>query len=311
MKKPSRGMSLIEVMIAALILVVAITASLTMFATHMRGARLTEERRLAMQFAAAKIDEIRMHIASGDSLDLVFQRYGPLDYTMLGSVSTGEASGGGDIGTGSVTHGGIETSGTIAIKGAPESNVGVNSSGYLYYTSGPNAGKGDSTTFIVGEDANNNGILDSDEDLNGNGRLDIYLDPIPGRPMGLITIITNEQPNEGDFGRLLGLPANSSASKWYQRNPIGIDITGNRNYMDSTPNPFPMDINGDGDSNDTGYPPDGYVNGDVTKPSVIDKRDDAVIDGFRFLPIVVTIQWTGPYGPERSDLFAVVTKEHP
>lgn len=265
-----RGMTLLEVMVTVTVLAVAIVATLTTFATHFRGSRYTEERRIAMQYAQSKVDELRLAVANGTSLELLFEQYGPLDFKA--NPNTPPAKG-----TGAYT--------TVDVNG---------------YVRNPD-GTGDECTFIVGEDANNNGTLDIGEDLNGNGALDTYLAPLPGRPMGTMTVITSETPNEGDFGTYFGRPVDTAAPNWYDRNPFGVDITGNRSYADPNPSPFPLDINGDGDSGDTA---DG-----VHGPN--DKRDHVVVDGFHFLPAVVTIQWDGPFGPDRLDLFAVITKETP
>ncbi|MBI3830493.1 MAG: hypothetical protein HY291_13315 [Planctomycetes bacterium] len=103
-----------------------------------------------------------------------------------------------------------------------------------------------------------------------------------------MTIITNEQPQEGNFGTLLGQAVNTSSTNWYQRNPFGVDVSGDRAFTTVNPMPFPLDINGDGDTGDT------------------------LVDfAFKFLPTVVTIQWTSPIGPERVDVFSVLTPEVP
>jgi hypothetical protein len=238
--------------------------------SYLHGAMLVEDRRLAYQAALAKLDEIRLLVANGSTLENVFAVYGPVDFEAdpFGSKLKG---------TGSYTT--------------------VDANGYVKNPDGT----GDKATFVVGEDTNNNGTLDVGEDLNANGILDVFLNPIAGRPLGTVTIITNENPREADFGVLYGRPMDTSSSNWYERNPFGVDINGNRFFRDVCPAPFPMDINGDGDSNDT---TDGVHRAN-------DKRDDVVVDGLKFLPVVVTIQWIGPYGPERVDVFSVITREHP
>lgn len=261
---PARGMTLIEACVAVMVISIAIAAALEVFATHRRSSRLAEERRAAFQAAVAKVDQLRVILANGVSLDGVFQLYGPLDYANTGTeipeidpttgdvYSTGAASGNASGGT----------AGTPAATGAAYA------------------------TFAVGEDANNNGALDLGEDLNGNGILDVFLTPLEGRPMGTITFITSEQPNESDFGNVYGQPNSLASFNWYERNPFGVDINGNRSMSDAVPAPFPLDMNGDGDTTDL-----------------------AITDGFQVLPVVITIQWEGPYGPERVDHFAVLTKE--
>jgi len=307
----SRGMTMLEVMVTVLILAVAITAALTTFATHVRGARLSEERRLALQAAHAKIDELRARVAGGESLELLFQRYGPFDFKGIAGAGSGSSGMSADdvslkeyledaaspgLGTGSLS---------IPLKGSG-AHTTADASGYLRNPDGT----GDYSTFVVGEDYNNNGTLDPGEDLNGNGRLDVYLAPLAGRPMGSVSIITDEMPNEGDFGYIYGQTVDTASADWYERNPFGLDITGNRSFNDLSPSPFPLDINGDGDSND-GEIPDLLVNGNAAKPNASDVCDRIVYDGFRFIPIVVTIQWNSPYGPERVDVFAIIVREHP
>jgi len=270
-RRPQRGFSLLEVMVAAFILAIAITSALGLFITHVRGAELTEQRRIALQFAHAKIDELRLKVASGWSLELVYQTYGVLDYGA------------------SITN--------PPIKGTTGSLSTANSDHYLKLATG----MGDPATFIVGEDANNNGALDANEDLNGNGVLDTFLDPFPTRPLGTVTFVDCESPNEGDYGKVFGMAQNLAPTQWYLRNPFGLDITGNGNYSDTLPSPFPLDINGDGDSGDTA---DSVHNS-------FDRRDNVVTDGFIFLPVVITIMWNSPFGAMRTDVFALIGKEHP
>ncbi|MCW8133343.1 MAG: type II secretion system protein [Planctomycetota bacterium] len=298
----TKGMTILEVMVTVLVLAIAITAALMTFATHFRGARLTEERRIAMQFAQAKIDDIRLAVATGDTLERIFQKYGPLDYNAISGTTTGGTSSGElTVGLeGHLNYTGSTGTLTIPVKGTtgavtymdPEGN------GYVLIPDGMGGHYGDPATFIVGEDKNNNGYLESEEDLNANGNKDVYLAQLPGMPMGSVTVITSETPNEADFGRVYGKLPNTTSTNWYERNPFGVDITGNRTYSDALPSPFPLDLNGDGDSNDTT---------DVGA----DRRDDVVVDGFYYLPVVVTIVWASPYGPERMDVFGIIAKENP
>lgn len=305
MRRPQaryRGMTIIEVMVTVLVLAIAITAALMTFATHFRGARLTEERRIAMQFAQSKVDEIRLAVATGDTLERIFQKYGPLDYNAItgdttGGTSTGELTVGLE---GHLSYTGSSGTLTIPIKGTTGAvtYMSPDNNGYLLIPDGSGGYYGDPSTFIVGEDKNNNGTLESEEDLNANGNMDVYLAQLPGLPLGSVTIITSETPNEADFGRLYGTAASSTSTNWYERNPFGVDITGNRTYADALPSPFPLDLNGDGDSNDTA-------------DAGSDRRDDVVVDGFYYLPVVVTVIWASPYGPERMDVFGIISKENP
>lgn len=88
------------------------------------------------------------------------------------------------------------------------------------------------------------------------------LTPIGTLPTGVVTVINDESPDEGDFL---------------------VDLNGNGNRTDISPAPFPLDINGDGDAN-----------------------DDVVTGGFSVFPVVVTVQWMGPYGATRIDLFTII-----
>jgi hypothetical protein len=65
-------------MIFLAIVVVAITATISVYTNQTLAQRLTEERRLACLAAEQKIDEIRIYLQSGKSLDQAFQYYGPL-----------------------------------------------------------------------------------------------------------------------------------------------------------------------------------------------------------------------------------------
>ncbi|HYF50436.1 MAG TPA: prepilin-type N-terminal cleavage/methylation domain-containing protein [Planctomycetota bacterium] len=105
------------------------------------------------------------------------------------------------------------------------------------------------------------------------------LTPVPGISVGTVTIINDETPDEAQFG----LAYNGSFAP-----PLfGVDINGNRRYTDaSSLSPFPMDINNNGTT-----------------------TDNVVVDRFSLLPVVITIQWTGPYGRERIDVFSVLTAD--
>jgi type II secretory pathway pseudopilin PulG len=263
-------MTLIEVMVAVLILAIAITASLETFTIHVRGSRLTEQRRLAYQYAQAKLDEMRLKIAAGWKLDGVFQLYGPLDYA---AVPNWDA-----------TQPPPPVKGTGASTQLDNASAPIYGAGYVIKISDNTL---DLANFVVGDDATNNSMLGINSSLGVNTMV-YYLDQIEGRPLGVVTIITNEQPQEGNFGTLLGQAIDTSSSNWYQRNPFGVDVSGDHSCNAVNPMPFPLDINGDGDTGDT------------------------LVDfGFKFLPTVVTIQWTSPIGPERVDVFSVLTPEVP
>jgi len=105
------------------------------------------------------------------------------------------------------------------------------------------------------------------------------LTAVPGISIGTVTIINDETPDEAQFG----LAFNGSGAP-----PLfGIDINGNRRYTDNAGvSPFPLDMNGNGVS-----------------------TDNIVVDRFSMLPVVVTIQWMGPYGRERMDMFSILTAD--
>ncbi len=285
-----RGITLVEVMVTTLIVAVSVTATLEVTAVYRRSSQLAEQKRIAQQAAVAKVDQLRVLVTNGVSLDGIFQLYGPLDFANIQEAD--------EVDT---------TTGDIKTTGSGEKVGGGVSPGYNSSSSTIQAGSA-LTNFAVGEDANFNGILDPGEDLNNNNVLDFYLTRLPNsegiRPMGTVTFIFDETPNESEFGFWHGKPRNESAADWQNRNPFGIDINGNRAYNDyclenppasppytSTqdkirrqPYPFPIDLNGDGDTD-----------------------DEEVFENFIVLPVVITIQWQGPYGPERYDHFAMIT----
>jgi Tfp pilus assembly protein PilV len=65
----SQGFSLVEALMALTILVTCLAAMMTINATYVHMERFCEERRLAVQAAVEKIEEIRQRLASGQSLD--------------------------------------------------------------------------------------------------------------------------------------------------------------------------------------------------------------------------------------------------
>lgn len=275
-----RGMTLIEVMVAVLILAIAITASLETFTIHVRGSLLSEQRRLAYQFAQAKLDEMRWYIATnfqtGGTLDGVFQQYGPLDFKSNPTWDNTQPPPA-QKGTGAFTY--------------------LATGGYVRFASPPTTPDPcDPCNFVVGDDVynNSNAVLGTNIAF-GAVPMVYYLDQITGRPLGTVTILTDEDPKERNYGNLLGQATNTSSTNWYQRNPFGVDINGDRQFDFTATGanpaailPFPLDLNGNGNTTDTN-----------------------VYFGFKFVPVVVTVQWTGPIGPERVDVFSVLTSETP
>ncbi len=117
------------------------------------------------------------------------------------------------------------------------------------------------------------------------------------RSIGTVTIINDETPDERQFGFDFGNGAPSP--------PFGVDINGNGSrliqtgfgssgaagYNSSIPAPFPFDIKGNG-SNVGSVP-----------------WDHNVTTGFIILPVVISIQWQGATGPQRYDIFALITPD--
>ena len=73
-----RGLSLIELTVFLSIVTVGIVATLSLYVNLRITQRLTEERRIASLAAEQKIDEIRIFINNGKTLDQAFQYYGPI-----------------------------------------------------------------------------------------------------------------------------------------------------------------------------------------------------------------------------------------
>jgi type II secretory pathway pseudopilin PulG len=105
------------------------------------------------------------------------------------------------------------------------------------------------------------------------------LPSLPGRAAGTVTVINDETPDEAQFG----LAYDGTATP-----PIfGVDINGNRRYTDSAGlPPFPIDLN---------------QNGNTT--------DHIITSSFSLLPVVITIQWMGPFGRERLDVFTILSPD--
>lgn len=77
-RNENHGLSLIEIMVFLSIVAVAITATISMYTRQTLAQRLTDERRIACLAAEQKLDEIRIYLQTGKSLDQAFQFYGPL-----------------------------------------------------------------------------------------------------------------------------------------------------------------------------------------------------------------------------------------
>ena len=223
-----KGLTLVEVTVFLVVVSVAIVGTLSLNVNLRLSQRITEERRLASLAAEQKIDEIRIFVNNGNTLDQAFQRYGPLP----------------------LPHG--SPGATFEVPGL--------------------------TAFI-----------DSDR---SDG-----LRPAP-RAVGTVSIINDEDPDERLFGYDF---ANACVAP-----PFGVDIDGNGSrlietgfgvggaagYNDRSPQPFPLDLNGNGS------------NGSAANP-----WESNLVAGFIMLPVVVTVQWNGASGTQRFDLFAIITAQ--
>lgn len=204
---------------------VGLVATLNLAVNQQIGQRLSEERRLAGLAAEQKIDEIRIFINNGKTLDQAFQYYGPL----------------------------------------PQ----------------PTGGPG--STFNV---PTLSAFLDTDKSDGSR--------PVP-RAIGTVSIINDESPSEKMFGYDY---ANQCMGP-----PFGVDIDGDgshlvetgtgskgsNTYNDLCPNPFPLDLNGNGSDGSDKNP-----------------WESNIVSGFTMLPIVITVQWVGANGPRRYDLFTII-----
>ncbi len=293
---PPRGVTLVEVMVTALIISISVTATLQVTATYRRSSILAEQRRIAQQAAVAKIDQFRVILNNGVELKGLYQLYGPYNYANMGDLETEVDDVTGDL----ITQGNL--AGSVQLPPLP-----ANPTNFLPQGSALKH-------FAVGEDVDYDGVLDLEggvpgtgEDINGNGVLDYFLPRLKGRPMGTVTFITDENPSEEDFGWIQGSEdpdgnwisgttgetPKVAGSDWYNSNPFGVDLNGNGLALEtSNISPFPMDLNGNGNTTDSNL----YIDPLATPTPII-------------LPVVITIQWQSPYGPERYDHFALLTKD--
>ena len=221
-----RGVSLLETLALCAIIAIALTGALSVSISHQAAERSSEERRLASAAATQKLDEIRIYLQNGNTLDQAFDYYGPLPLP----------------------------------------------------TGGPGA------TFNVP------GLTPFYDYDKADG-------PRPNpRAIGTVTIINDEAPNEASFGfdyanqaitPPFGVDVNSNGSLLIE---TGFGAKGATGYNDSVPWPFPLDINNSGSDGSTDLP-----------------WDSNVISNFEMLPVVITIQWQGVNGPQRYDLFTIIT----
>ncbi|MFH0938127.1 MAG: prepilin-type N-terminal cleavage/methylation domain-containing protein [Planctomycetota bacterium] len=75
MRKTLNGFTLVECVIALILLMIGLAATLMCHMANIRSDQFTEERRLALQAAVEQIDKIRSLVASGQSLDTIYNRY--------------------------------------------------------------------------------------------------------------------------------------------------------------------------------------------------------------------------------------------
>lgn len=201
--KECAGVSLVEAMCALAVLAVAATAVFSLYTANLQAGRFSEERRLALQAAVEKIEEIRRLVASGKSLDEIYDIYKP-------------------------------AIGMTDVNNMPPAAFRV-------------------------------------PGLRGRSN-----DSVRNEYVGTVSLIIDETPNEADYG--VDYTTNPSTLS------LGVDINGNNRYNDiSGLAPFPMDINGNGNT-----------------------TDNPMTEGFFILPVVVTVRWQGVYGIQRVDLFSIV-----
>lgn len=247
------GLSLLELLIFLVVMAVAMTAALSMFISSRLSERQGEERRRASLAAEQKMDEIRAFIhksiGNGKALDLAYQSYGPTPPSGLPWLAT-------------------------TPPGLAASKVSVNfDAAYISYISAQS------------------------QQLTG---LDPFYDTNPydgtrPNPRAIITvsIINSEAPLEQQFGYDYNNPGTSPN--------FGIDINGNGSrliqtgftaaggaagYNNTSPPPFPLDLNGNGLTTDA-----------------------IVTNNFVILPVVISVQWQGAAGPQRYDLFSLLMQE--
>jgi prepilin-type N-terminal cleavage/methylation domain-containing protein len=223
------GFTIVECLCALMILAVALIATLSMNNAYIRGEAFAEERRLALQGASVKMEELRALVAQGISLDTLNDS----DYNPSSPL--------------------------------PEH--------YYYYGTWPagtvtDPGDMPRAAFKVP------GLVTSSPDVQ---RRDY---------VGTVSLIIEERPNEHNYG----IDYSYSPVKSNLDN-IGADINGNKFYSDTfptnPPGPFPLDIDGDGRTNNL----------------------SPITAGYFLMPVVVTVHWNGACGEQRVDLFTILFKD--
>lgn len=84
----AHGLTLLEITIFLAVVTVGIVATLNLYVNQRIGQRVSEERRIASLAAEQKLDEIRIFINSGNTLDQAFAKYGPLPLPSGGAGAT-------------------------------------------------------------------------------------------------------------------------------------------------------------------------------------------------------------------------------
>lgn len=88
-----RGLSLIETIALLGVIIIAVSGALSIYASNQSAEQLSQERRLASYAAAQKIDEIRIFLQAGNTLDQAFLNYGPLPIPTGGPGATFDVPG--------------------------------------------------------------------------------------------------------------------------------------------------------------------------------------------------------------------------
>ncbi len=82
------GLSLVELMFSLSIIAIVLTATLSLYVTHRVAQQAAEERRIASLAARQELDEIRIFLSKGNTLDQAFAQYGPFPLPTGGPGAT-------------------------------------------------------------------------------------------------------------------------------------------------------------------------------------------------------------------------------
>jgi type II secretory pathway pseudopilin PulG len=87
------GLTLVEIVVFLAVVATALTATMSIYTSQSLALRQSEDRRIASRVAQQKLDEIRIFLQAGNSLDQAFQFYGPLPLPTGGSGARFEVPG--------------------------------------------------------------------------------------------------------------------------------------------------------------------------------------------------------------------------